>query len=495
MTRTPVIVWMRQDLRVDDNPAVEAACATGQPVIFLFIWAPEEEGEWSPGGATRWWLHHSLSRLAETLEARGNRLLIRRGPSAATLDGVIAETGASVVFWNRRYEPLAVARDAGIKSGLRQRGLRVESFNAGLLREPWEVATKTGGPYQVFTPYWRACMGMSEPSRPWVAPTRFAAPHPWPIGVEIGSLGLLPRIGWDEGFRGEWTPGSDGAVGLLSTFVAGPWRDYKTNRDRPDLLGTSRLSPHLHFGEIGPRQIWWAVKERAGQLGLAEAEWRSSTYLTEVGWREFAYHLMFHFPRTPTEPLRDEFSRFPWREETELLKRWSEGRTGVPLVDAGMRQLWRTGWMHNRVRMVVASYLVKNLMVPWQSGARWFWDTLVDADLASNTLGWQWTAGCGADAAPYFRVFNPVSQGEKFDPNGEYVRRWVPELGRLELPWIHRPWEAPSEVLRGAGVSLGRDYPEPLVSLVISRERTLEAYARMRAGRPVEGAEKPVIDG
>jgi deoxyribodipyrimidine photo-lyase len=296
-------------------------------------------------------------------------------------------------------------------------------------------------------------------------------------------LELEPRIDWAAGFRAAWTPGEAGAQANLETFVRAILLNYDASRNQPAQPGTSRLSPHLHFGEISPRQIWQAVKFHALEAGVPKTHWSRWQFLAEVGWREFAHHLLFHFPHTVTEPLRAEFKRFPWREDSAALRAWQRGRTGYPFVDAGMRELWATGWMHNRVRMVVASFLVKDLLLPWQAGARWFWDTLVDADLAQNTLGWQWTAGCGADAAPYFRVFNPVGQGEKFDPQGDYVRRWCPELARLPAEWIHQPWAAPAAVLDQAGVRLGENYPPPIVSHAIAREVALEAYAQLKAAK------------
>ena len=288
------------------------------------------------------------------------------------------------------------------------------------------------------------------------------------------------KLNWTAGLRAAWRPGTAGANAELQRFLRDGLLAYSEGRNRPDLVGTSRLSPHLHFGEISPRQVWQAAKRFAESQSIPASAWRRWQFLTEIGWREFAHHLLFHFPHTPEQPLRAEFARFPWRENPAWLRAWQRGQTGYPLVDAGMRELWSTGWMHNRVRMVVASFLVKNLLLPWQEGARWFWDTLVDADLANNTLGWQWTAGCGADAAPFFRVFNPVSQGEKFDPEGNYVRRWVPELARLPGAWIHQPWQAPTAALAASGVELGRTYPRPIVSHLISRELALEAYQAIR---------------
>jgi deoxyribodipyrimidine photo-lyase len=379
-----------------------------------------------------------------------------------------------------------------VKEALRTEGLEVQSFNSALLFEPWTVANQEGKPFQVFTPFWRHCLGLNEPAPPQPAPDALPGPARRPKSEPLAAFELEPKIDWAAGLRAAWQPGEAGAQAALRCFLEAAFTGYAQQRNRPDLPGTSRLSPHLHFGEIGPRQVWHGLKAWAARRGMADAAWRGSQFLAEVGWREFAHHLLFHFPHTPTEPLRPEFARFPWRRHPEGLRAWQRGRTGYPIVDAGMRELWATGWMHNRVRMITASFLVKDLLVDWREGARWFWDTLVDADLASNTLGWQWTAGCGADAAPYFRIFNPVSQGEKFDPQGDYVRRWAPELAGLPAEWIHQPWAAPPEVLARAGVELGRHYPAPVVNHAIAREVALEAWAKIKDAERA-GAAEPVI--
>lgn len=474
------LLWLRLDLRLRDNPALQAALERGGAVIPVFIWAPEEESPWEPGGASRWWLHHSLHSLNEALRQLGSRLVIRRGPGLATLQQLAKETGAQAVVWNRRYEPAVIARDQVIKQTLRDTGLTAESFNGALLHEPWTIQNQSRKPFQVFTPFWRHCLQLPDPAEPTPAPRELTAPATWPRSLALDELELKPRLNWADRFPEYWQPGEAGALAQLDRFLAKAFAKYSEDRNRPDLTGTSRLSPHLHFGEISPRQVWHAVRQHAAKQGLAVAQWRQSQYLTEVGWREFAHHLLYHFPKTPTEPLRADFARFRWHEDPAFLHAWQKGRTGYPIVDAGLRELWATGWMHNRVRMIVGSFLVKDLLLSWTEGARWFWDTLVDADLAQNTLGWQWISGCGADAAPYFRVFNPVSQGEKFDPLGKYVRQWCPELGRLPDKWLHRPWEAPPEILRHARITLGETYPEPVVSHAIAREVALEAFARIR---------------
>jgi deoxyribodipyrimidine photo-lyase len=411
----PIILWFRQDLRLADHAALTAAIEKGVPVIPVFLWCPEEEGEWMPGAASRWWLHQSLGSLERALIEKGSRLIIRRTKdSAAELHKLIKESGATAVYWSRRYEPLVIARDQLIKQNLRDAGIEARSFNAALLVEPWDVQNNSGKPFQVFTPYWRKVSATLELPKPLATPARIPAPSTWPASTELDALKLLPKIHWYSSMQETWRPGEHGAMQHLDRFLDTSVANYGETRNLPAQSGTSRLSPHLHFGEISPRQIWHTA-----------AKWRSSQFMAEIGWREFAHHLLYHFPRTTNEPLRLEYQKFPWRDDAKQLHAWQRGRTGVPLVDAGMRELWHTGWMHNRVRMVVASFLVKNLRLHWLEGARWFWDTLVDADLASNTLGWQWAAGCGADAAPYFRVFNPESQAEKFDPQSEYIQRWI----------------------------------------------------------------------
>ncbi len=474
------LVWFRLDLRLADNPAVAAAAKGGGAVVPVFIWSPEDEAPWQPGAASRWWLHQSLDALDARLRSVGSRLVVRRGPALEILRALAMETGSHAVFWNRRYEPAVIARDKVIKEALRVDGIEADSFNAALLHEPWTIQNQSKKPFQVFTPFWKNCLSQPDPAEPLLAPPRMLAPTKWPESLALDELSLEPRINRTDGFRSAWQPGEAGAAAALKQFLARAFDDYSGQRNRPDVAGTSRLSPHLHFGEIGPRQVWHDLACMAEKRKLPAANWRGSQFLAELGWREFAHHLLYHFPHTPTEPLRVDFKNFPWRKDAGRLTAWRRGRTGFPIVDAGMRELWTTGWMHNRVRMIVASFLVKDLLADWQEGARWFWDTLVDADLAQNTLGWQWTAGCGADAAPFFRVFNPTSQGEKFDPYGDYVRRWCPELGKLPAKWIHQPGNAPPEVLRAAGVELGRNYPEPIISHAIARDVALAALARIK---------------
>jgi len=453
------VVWFRLDLRTEDNPALTAALARREPVLPLFIWSPEEEAPWEPGGASRWWLHHSLKSLQDQLEKLGSPLVIRRGPSLEVLRAL----GASHVYWNRRYEPKPMARDTRIKASLEASGIQVESFNSALLFEPWQIENGERKPFQVFTAYWKKCLREGRVEAPLPAPRKILAPRIHPPSEKLEALGLLPAAGWGAGLAASWEPGAPTALRKIRSFLGSAIKGYETERDFPSRAGTSLISPHLHFGEISPRQIWDLVHEEKVRRA-------HSIFLKELGWREFAHHLLYHYPHTPTEPLREKFRAFPWRKSAKDLRAWQQGQTGYPIVDAGMRQLWQTGMMHNRVRMIAGSFLTKHLRIPWQAGARWFWDTLVDADLASNTLGWQWIAGCGADAAPYFRVFNPVLQGEKFDPGGEYVRRYVPELSKLETKWIHKPWQAPAKAR----------YVEPVVDHATARAEALEAFSSLR---------------
>ena len=474
----PTLLWLRQDLRLADNPALHAALdGSGGAVIPVYI-LDETDGVRPMGGASRWWLDKSLTALAADLEARGSQLILRRGKAAKVLADLLEETGAAAVHWNRLYDKVAIARDKAIKAALTAAGVKCLSCNAALLIEPWEIETGTGGPYRVYTPYWRAAQRRVGDVVLHPAPARLEAPKAWPKSDRLADWGLHPsKPDWSRGFA-EWTPGEAGAQAALRRFLAGAVRDYSDDRDRPDRAGTSRLSPHMHFGEIGPRQIWRAVQD-AGLHGAAPDH--VEKFLAEVGWREFHHHLIFHWPDLPTKNFRPEWDHFVWRDDEKALEAWCKGLTGFPIVDAGMRELWTTGFMHNRVRMIVASFLIKDLLIDWRRGEAWFWDCLVDADLAQNAANWQWVAGSGADAAPYFRIFNPVTQGEKFDPNGEYVRRWIPELRNLPNKVIHSPWTAVSGVLDRAGLKLGQDYPKPIVDHGVARDRALEAYAALRA--------------
>jgi deoxyribodipyrimidine photo-lyase len=462
----PVIFWFRRDLRLADNPALTAAAASGRPVIPVFV--HDEGPAVRPlGGASRWWLDGSLRALAARLEALGSRLILRRGDAGQVLARLAAETRAAAVYWNRLYEPAASARDGHLETAFRALGIPVFTFNASVLNEPDKIVTQNGGGYQVFGAYWRAARAQIGHRPLWAEPGRLTPPAAWPSSDDLQTWALHPRApDWSLGFA-EWAPGEAGAQARLDAFLESGLHAYDQARDFPGVEGVSRLSPHLHWGEIGPRQVWSAVQTQAhaGHGLTADAD----RFLTELGWREFNHHLAFHRPELATRNIRPAFDGFAWRRDAEGFAAWSRGRTGYPIVDAGMRQLWATGWMHNRVRMITASFLVKDLLIDWREGEAWFWDTLVDADAANNAPNWQWVAGSGADAAPFFRIFNPVVQGERFDPEGDYVRRWVPELSGLTGAAVQRPGAA-------------ADYPAPIVDHGLARVRALAAYARIKAG-------------
>jgi deoxyribodipyrimidine photo-lyase len=470
------IVWFQLDLRLDDQPALAFAAAAGEPVIPVHCHDPRREGRWAAGGASRWWLHRSLAALDGVLQAKGSRLTLRTGDAVRELLAVAKETGATGIAFTARHEPWARDMERELQQAAAPRGVALHRFQSALLFDPQAIRTDGGLAYKVFTPFWKRCLAQAPPPAAAPAPRRLAAPASWPAGASLQDLRLLDGRPWIEGLAAQWTPGEAGGAALVRRFLDGSLEGYESARDRPSEPGTSRLSPHLHFGEISPRRLWHAIDARrraaAPSLHASVEKFRD-----ELGWREFAHHVLTHFPRTAEEPLRPEFRRFPWSDRPEHLRAWRRGRTGYPLVDAGMRQLRATGWMHNRVRMVVASFLVKHLRQHWLRGAEWFWNELVDADLASNTMGWQWSAGCGADAAPYFRIFNPVLQGERFDPGGDYVRRWVPELAALPARFIHAPWTAPAGELRAAGVVLGEHYPRPIVDHAAARAEALAALA------------------
>jgi len=469
------IVWLRQDLRTRDNPALAAAAARGRvlPVFILDDVTPGPQWRW--GGASRWWLHHSLLALRDNL----GHLTLLRGNPRELLPAIIKKIGASAVYWNRCYEPFAIARDTELKASLQRLGVEAQSFNGSLLHEPWDVATRSGGPFKVFTPYWRANL-----SRPVAAP--LPAPmlkivKPSALGDRLEDWGLLPADpDWAAGWEHLWAPGENGALARFDEFAKNGLAGYRDLRDRPDAQGTSRLSPHLHWGEISPRQIWARMALESEDSSKRDG---ASKFLSEIGWREFAHHLLYHFPTLPERNWRPNFDAYPWRNSADDFKAWQRGRTGYPLVDAGMRELWQTGWMHNRVRMITASFLVKHLRIDWRRGETWFRDTLLDANLANNAAGWQWVAGSGADASPYFRIFNPMTQGRKFDPNGEYVRRWCPELARLPNEYIHAPFQAEPETLDRAGITLGSTYPNPIVDHDQARQAALNGYDKVRAAR------------
>ena len=464
-----VLVWLRQDLRLADNPALHHACRLGATVIPVFIDDATPTSTSQLGAASRVWLHHSLQRLAESLTACGSRLIIRQGDALSVLQTLMRETQATHVYWNRVYEPACLARDTLIKQTLKA-DCEVRSFNASLLNEPWDVLKADATPYKVFTPFWKAMLkyGIQHALLP--APANIPAPNQFPTSVTVENLALLPRIRWDAPLMAHWQVGESAAMQKLHQFLQGHAEQYKTARDFPAQPATSMLSPHLHFGEISPCQaVYHATQYLATN---PQVEQGIQHFLQEIGWREFAYHLLYHYPHTVDQALDARFQHFPWAENYDaLLTHWQLGQTGLPIIDAGMRELWHTGWMHNRVRMIAASLLTKNLLIPWQIGEQWFRHTLVDADLANNVLGWQWTAGCGADAAPYFRIFNPILQSQKFDPEGEYIRRWLPELQYRDKQNIHLP--------RELGDAL-KNYPLPIVDLKSSRTKALEQFDRIK---------------
>lgn len=459
------IHWFRQDLRLSDSPSLRAAVAEGR-VLPVYILDDENPGERGMGAASRVWLHHSLLSLSKSL---GGALSLYKGDPLQIISDICERAGARKVFWNRCYEPWRMARDARVKEGLESRGVAAQSFNGSLLWEPWTVKKDDGTPYRVFTPFFRkGCMRAPDPREPLPAPSGMdLVSDPDSLGVD--GLGLLPRSRWDRKVIASWTPGEDAALKRLGEFLESGIQNYREGRNLPSMPHVSRLSPRLRFGEISPNQAWSA------SLGV-DCDDSADCFRSELGWREFSYSLLYFNHGMPSENLQPKFDAFPWSDDPDRLSAWQAGRTGVPMVDAGMRELWETGYMHNRVRMICASFLVKNLLVDWRHGERWFWDCLLDADLASNSASWQWVAGCGADAAPYFRVFNPVSQGLKFDPDGAYVRRHVPELENLPAKHLFSPWEAPEDVLSEAGVVLGKTYPRPIVDLKASREEALLAF-------------------
>lgn len=464
------IMWFRKDLRLYDNPAFTQS-AKG-PVIPLFIL--DDKDPYSQGSASKWWLYKSLTSLQKALNAYGLKLVLRRGDPLKILQEIISSHKVSRLYWNRCYDPYAIERDKKIKEFFKPQ-IECESFNASLLSEPWTLKTRGGAPYQVFTPYWNALKDLGSFCKPLPLPLAIKG-HDEPVASDIlESWNLRPTYpDWSQGFEKAWIPGEDEAQKKLSLFLENTIHTYHKSRDLPGQAGTSQMSPHLHWGEISARQIWHAALNREPSEGM----W---TFLREIAWREFSYYTLYYFPDLPSQPLRKSFTSFPWVDDKEALQTWQKGMTGYPIIDAGMRQLWSIGWMHNRVRMITASFLIKNLLISWKEGAAWFYDTLVDADLANNSMNWQWVAGCGVDAAPYFRIFNPMLQGQKFDSEGKYIRRWVPELRLLPDKYIHNPWEAPVNILESAKVRLGRTYPYPIVDHKKSRVRALEAFKILKS--------------
>lgn len=498
MSDRATIFWFRRDLRLADNPALLAAAAAAgarhAPLLPAYVWEPRERRRWAPGAAARWWLWRSLSALDGELRAHGSRLTVADGDPTERVPELAAGAGAHAVYWAAGLEPDEAADDEAVAAALLDAGIRaVVVPQANLLYDPAAVRTQAGRPYTVFTPFWRACLALPRPEPPLPAPEALPAAPPalpaWPAPPATpadspagDAASALPRLRdeairpWSAGFAEVWTPGEAGAQARLTAFVSGGLLSgYAEERDHPALHGTSRLSPHLHWGELSGRQVWHAMAGALAEAGLepeaavapvdrdaAQAPGTAASagaYLRQLGWREFGHHLLAAFPELPERPLSRRFEMFPWRRDPAALDAWRQGRTGASLVDAGMRELWNTGWMHNRARLVTGSFLVKDLLLPWTLGEEWFWDTLVDADLANNVLGWQWVAGCGADAAPYFRILNPETQARRFDADGAYRRRWAGEAP-----------EAPAQ---------------PIVEHRAARARALAAYDVMReSGRP-----------
>jgi len=480
MTQRPVIVWFRQDLRLADNPAFSACAGAAVVPLFILSQAPDRR---PLGAASRWWLEKSLAALEAALAARGLRLILRRGDPSVILPEVAAEAGAGAVAWNRLYGADA-ARDAALVAALRQGGVAAQTYNASLLIEPWGLRTGGGRPYQVFTPFWRAARAVIDAPEVAASPQAMTAPLQWPRSDLLADWGLHPRTpDWSQGFD-IWTPGESGAQARLAQFLDEGLQGYADRRDAPHLDATTRLSPHLHWGEIGPRQVWTAAQSavHAAQSGERQLD----KLQAELGWREFNHHLLFARPDLASRNIRPAFDAMAWRQAPRELEAWKRGLTGYPIVDAGMRQLWATGWMHNRVRLIAGSFLIKDLLIDWREGEQWFWDTLVDADEANNPANWQWVAGSGADAAPFFRIFNPVTQGERFDPQGAYVRRWVPELAAVPGAAVHRPWTLSPIELHATGIVLGETYPAPIVDHAFARLRALAAFKALP--RPGQGA-------
>lgn len=487
----PVILWFRKDLRLDDNIALIKAVKSGRQIVPLYIY-PGRESPYGPlGSAQEWWLHHSLVSLDRALKTRGSRLILRQGEPENVLSAMAQETGADVISATALPDPAAVREDARIAQGLSEQNIAFHRFDGMLLHDPERVRTGSGSNFRVYTPFWKALNQQAPPTPPRPAPDGWASPEAWPESTPVQDLGLLPvNPDWAKDFATHWAPGEDGALDRMHRFVEGGLKGYAVNRDLPGIDGTSGLSPHLALGEISPRRIWAAVEERQMSEKSGPDSEDVSRYLKELVWREFSYHLLHHFPDLPRRNWTASFDAFPWVEDADGLDAWKKGMTGYPIVDAGMRQLWKHGWMHNRVRMIVASFLIKDLLIDWRVGEQWFRDTLVDADPASNAASWQWVAGSGADASPFFRIFNPILQGEKFDPEGTYIRAFVPELAGLPKKLIHRPFEASLIELRAAGVVLGKTYPKPVVDHGMARNRALAALSQIKGenGGPTKKA-------
>lgn len=472
------LLWFRQDLRLSDHRALTEAVTRGDQLVCCYIYDQTTPGTHRIGGASRWWLHHALTDLAQQLNALGGKLVLRQGDYFDELSALVKQIKAHSLYFSRNYEPYMHAVEKKLHDELSADGIAVKRFTGNILFDPKLLHTKGGTPFKVFTPFWKNCLQQVPPGEPLPAPKKMVFKDRQPRSDTIKSLSLLPtKPNWAKGF-GEWDVSENQAHEQLEEFLNSTVSAYRDKRNAPAERGTSRLSPYLHYGQISPRQVWHATRHHVGQMGGENRG--ADTFLSEIGWREFSYHLLQQFPELPSKVFRANFKKFPWRKNAKLLKAWQQGQTGFPIVDAGMRELWHTGWMHNRVRMIVGSLLVKDLLIPWQQGAAWFWDTLLDADLASNSASWQWISGCGADAAPYFRIFNPALQGQKFDTEGDYVRHWVPELANMPKKYIHEPATAPEHVLEEAGVVLGKTYPKPVVDRKVARQRALDAFSSIK---------------
>lgn len=462
------IVWLRQDLRLRDNPALYYASKQDSPVIPVYIY---DESLSSLGGASRWWLHHSLAALEEGFKQKNTNLLILHGNTLEILLNLAKKYQVKSIFWNLSYDPNIIAHDLKIATELNAIGVETKSFNGNLLYDPNLIKNKLGAPYKIFSQFWKACQ-KNEPQRKIILPIPKLQGLPFQSNKQLNRLRLLPKkSNWTQGLGETFKPGEIHALRRLKQFVKYQINQYAELRDFPAERATSLLSPHLHFGELTPLQIYKEI-QLSGSLSIVSTE----KFMLEIGWREFAAYMLYHFQNIAVENLNPKFNNFHWEINGKMLKSWRQGMTGYPIVDAGMRELWQTGFMHNRVRMIVASFLTKDLLIHWKEGAEWFMDTLVDADIASNSLNWQWVAGSGIDASPFFRIFNPISQSEKFDPEAKYIRQWIPEISRLPNQFIHKPWEAPADTLKMAQITLGKDYPYPIVNHEMQRKEALMRY-------------------
>lgn len=463
------LVWFRQDLRLDDNPALYKAAQMGT-VLPIYILDDHNADKHRMGAASRVWLHHSLEALNTTLH---QHLHLYEGDAYDIFTQLISRYNIASVHWNRCYEPWRITRDKRIKSMLQEHDIDVHSHKGSLLWEPWEVLKDDGTHFKVFTPFYKRAVTQGfYPDQPLEAPASLSL-HPHESDTTLDSLQLLPSLPWGASTITHWQSGESAAQQQLEQFIEHGIHNYKEGRNFPAKPYVSNLSPYLHFGEISPRRIWHRVKQETMNKNHEH-------FLSELGWREFSYYLLYHFPDLPEKNFQPKFNDFSWDKNDQALDAWQKGLTGYPIIDAGMRQLWQTGTMHNRVRMLVGSFLVKNLLLDWRLGEAWFWDCLFDADLANNSASWQWIAGSGADAAPYFRIFNPVTQAHKFDPEGDYVRSYVPEIAALPTKYLHTPWEAPSAVLNDANITLGETYPTPIVDLKSTRDQALSKFHALK---------------